>query len=263
MSVLLQCTDISLVRSERALVNNVSLALNAGELVGLVGPNGAGKSTLLNLLAGLVATDSGSVTLTNKDIHKISAQEKSQLLAWVAQSGPVNWPLTVERIVALGRRPHLSSWQRLSGADKDAIESAITATDCEALRHQDATTLSGGERTRMLLARALATEPTVLLADEPIAALDLKHQLQTMQLLRAFASTGTGTGKGKACLVVLHDLSLASRFCDRLYLMHEGAIEAQGKPAEVLSHENFRKVYGVEVVTGGDDVPYIVPLREL
>ena len=263
MSVLLQCTDISLVRSERALVNNVSLALNAGELVGLVGPNGAGKSTLLNLLAGLVATDSGSVTLTNKDIRKISAQEKSQLLAWVAQSGPVNWPLTVERIVALGRRPHLSSWQRLSGADKDAIESAIMATDCEALRHQDATTLSGGERTRMLLARALATEPTVLLADEPIAALDLKHQLQTMQLLRAFASTGTGTSKGKTCLVVLHDLSLASRFCDRLYLMHEGAIEAQGKPAEVLSHENFRKVYGVEVVTGGDDVPYIVPLREL
>ena len=263
MSVLLQCTDISLVRSERALVNNVSLALNAGELVGLVGPNGAGKSTLLNLLAGLVATDSGSVTLTNKDIRKISAQEKSQLLAWVAQSGPVNWPLTVERIVALGRRPHLSSWQRLSGADKDAIESAIMATDCKALRHQDATTLSGGERTRMLLARALATEPTVLLADEPIAALDLKHQLQTMQLLRAFASTGTGTGKGKTCLVVLHDLSLASRFCDRLYLMHEGAIEAQGKPAEVLSHENFRKVYGVEVVTGGDDVPYIVPLREL
>ena len=263
MSVLLQCTDISLVRSERALVNNVSLALNAGELVGLVGPNGAGKSTLLNLLAGLVATDSGSVTLTNKDIHKISAQEKSQLLAWVAQSGPVNWPLTVERIVALGRRPHLSSWQRLSGADKDAIESAIMATDCKALRHQDATTLSGGERTRMLLARALATEPTVLLADEPIAALDLKHQLQTMQLLRAFASTGTGTGKGKTCLVVLHDLSLASRFCDRLYLMHEGAIEAQGKAAEVLSHENFRKVYGVEVVTGGDDVPYIVPLREL
>ena len=263
MSVLLQCTDISLVRSERALVNNVSLALNAGELVGLVGPNGAGKSTLLNLLAGLVATDSGSVTLTNKDIRKISAQEKSQLLAWVAQSGPVNWPLTVERIVALGRRPHLSSWQRLSGADKDAIESAIMATDCEALRHQDATTLSGGERTRMLLARALATEPTVLLADEPIAALDLKHQLQTMQLLRAFASTGTGTGKGKACLVVLHDLSLASRFCDRLYLMHEGAIEAQGIPADVLNHENFRKVYGVEVVTGGDDVPYIVPLREL
>lgn len=265
MSELLQCTDISLVRSKRALVNNVSLALNAGELVGLVGPNGAGKSTLLNLLAGLVAADSGSVNLTNKDIRKISAQEKSQLLAWVAQSGPVNWPLTVERIVALGRRPHLSSWQRLSGTDKDAIESAIMATDCEALRHQDATTLSGGERTRMLLARALATEPTVLLADEPIAALDLKHQLQTMQLLRSFASDGLepGTGKGKACLVVLHDLALASRFCDRLYLMHQGSIEAQGKPADVLSHENFRKVYGVEVVTGGDDVPYIVPLREL
>ena len=109
----------------------------------------------------------------------------------------------------------------------------------------------------MLLARALAAEPRVLLADEPIAALDLKHQLQTMQLLRQFA-----TGDN-ASLVVLHDLSLASRFCDRLYLMHEAVIVAEGTPAEVLSHENVRTVYGVEIVTGDGDIPYIVPVREL
>jgi len=257
VSALLRCDDVSFIRAGRALVDKVSLELSAGELVGLVGPNGAGKSTLLNLLAGLAATDAGSVTLDNKNINKINARQKSQLLAWVAQSGPVNWPLTVERIIALGRRPHLSTWQRLSKADEQAIEYAIAATDCEALRQQDATTLSGGERTRMLLARALAAEPTVLLADEPIAALDLRHQLQTMQLLRSFASVD------KTCLVVLHDLSLASRYCDRLYLMHEGAIVAQGKPAEVLSDENFSRVYGVEVVSGGEEVPYIVPLREL
>lgn len=257
MSILLKASDVSLIRSERALVNNVSLSVGAGELVGLVGPNGAGKSTLLNLLAGLVDCDNGSVDLDNRDIKKIPVQQRSQLLAWVAQTGPVNWPLTVERIIALGRRPHLSSWQRLSKADNEAIEHAIASTDCESLRYQDATTLSGGERTRMLLARALASLPKVLLADEPIAALDLKHQLQTMQLLRNFAT------ESAACLVVLHDLSLASRFCDRLYLMHNGEIVAEGEPSTVLSKQNLRAVYGVEVQTGGGEVPYIVPVREL
>ncbi len=257
MSILLQSDGVSLKRSNRLLVNNVSVNLAAGELVGLVGPNGAGKSTLLNLLAGLVKSDSGTVLLDNKNINKISLQQKSQRLAWVAQSGPVNWPLTVERIIALGRRPHLSAWQKLSREDKAAIEYAIAATDCEALRHQDATTLSGGERTRMLLARAIAAQPKVLLADEPIAALDLKHQLQTMQLLRKFAM------QDKACLVVLHDLSLAYRYCDRLYLMNEGSIVAEGQPCDVLSHEHLQSVYGVEVVKGDGELPYIIPVREL
>ena len=255
--VLLQSSGVSFIRSERALVNEVSLSVSAGELVGLVGPNGAGKSTLLNLLAGLDKCNSGSVTLNQRDINKISIAERSRLLAWVAQSGPVNWPLTVERVVSLGRRPHLTGWQKLSAEDQKAIDNAIAETDCESLRLQDATTLSGGERTRMLLARALAADPQILLADEPIAALDLKHQLQTMHLLRNFAAND------KACLVVLHDLSLASRFCDRLYLMHEGKIASEGKPAEVLSHENLRQVYGVEVASGDGEVPYIVPVREL
>lgn len=256
MSVRLASTEITFAKAGRALVDNVSLALNAGELVGLVGPNGAGKSTLLSLLAGLLDADSGIVNLDGRELKKISVQERSRLLAWVAQSGPVNWPLTVERIIALGRRPHLTSWQKLSHSDNQAIERAIAVTDCEKLRHQDATTLSGGERTRMLLARALATEPNILLADEPIAALDLKHQLQTMQLLRDFA-----TGE-QACLVVLHDLSLASRYCDRLYLMNNGKLVSEGPPATVLSHDNMRDVYEVEVATGMGEVPYVVPIRE-
>ena len=256
MNALLHSDEVSCIRSDRTLVNKVSLTVRAGELVGLVGPNGAGKSTLLNLLAGLDECHGGSVTLDQRNINKISIAERSRLLAWVAQSGPVNWPLTVERVVSLGRRPHLTAWQKLSADDQAAIDNAIAVTDCESLRLQDATTLSGGERTRMLLARALAADPKILLADEPIAALDLKHQLQTMHLLRNFATDEKG------CLVVLHDLSLASRFCDRLYLMHEGKIVSEGEPAAVLSRENLRQVYGVEVATGDGEVPYIVPVRE-
>ena len=246
---MLVADSVSIIRSHKKLVDNVSLALNAGELVGLIGPNGAGKSTLLNALAGLSACDRGTVSLDGTDIKRIKAVKRSRTLAWVAQSGPVNWPLSVERIVTLGRRPHLGAWQTLGEHDMRAIDAAINATDCETLRQQDATTLSGGERTRMLLARALATEPKILLADEPVAALDLKHQLQTMNVLRNF-STGD-----RSCVVVLHDLSLAARYCDRLYLMQQGKMVADGNTDEVLSANNLRNVYGVEVENGQGDLP--------
>lgn len=254
---MLQANAVRLTRSKRHLVNQVNIQISDGELVGLIGPNGAGKSSLLNLLAGLVPCDEGAVTLNGESIAKMDAGDRSRLMAWVAQSGPVNWPLSVERIITLGRRPHMGAWQRLTTEDKNAIEAAIMATDCDALREQDATTLSGGERTRMLLARALAARPKVLLADEPIAALDLKHQLQTMKVLREFAQQDRG------CLVVLHDLSLAARYCDRLYLMHEGSLVAEGAPMDVLSRENLKDVYGVEVEIAGGNIPWIVPVREV
>ena len=255
--MILQANSVRLTRASRHLVDQVSLDVHKGELVGLIGPNGAGKSTLLNLLAGLEACDAGDVRLDGEDITAMGGVRRSRLLAWVAQSGPVNWPLTVERIITLGRRPHMGPWQRLTDDDNRAIEAAIVATDCESLRLQDATTLSGGERTRMLLARALAAQPRLLLADEPVAALDLKHQLQTMTVLREFARDD------RACLVVLHDLSLAARYCDRLYLMHEGQVVAQGEPSIVLNAKNLREVYGVEVKFGEGDIPSIVPVREV
>lgn len=255
--MILQAHSVRMTRSQRHLVNEVDMHVSDGELVGLIGPNGAGKSSLLNLLAGLVPCDAGTVTLNGDNITQMNAGDRSRLMAWVAQSGPVNWPLSVERIITLGRRPHMGAWQSLTSDDKNAIDAAIIATDCDALRAQDATTLSGGERTRMLLARALAARPKVLLADEPIAALDLRHQLQTMQVLREFAQDDRG------CLVVLHDLSLAARYCDRLYLMYEGRVVAEGAPMQVLSRENLKEVYGVEVEFSGGDIPWIVPVREV
>jgi len=249
--------EVTLRRANRTLVNKVSLELQPGELVGLVGPNGAGKSTLLSMLAGLEPCQQGYIELGGIRLSSLSLRERSRRLAWVEQSGPINWPLSVERIVALGRRPLLGTWQQLGIDDVEAIEQALVATSCVAIRQQDATTLSGGERTRMLLARALAAEPSVLLADEPIAALDLRHQLQTMNLLRGFAVDS------RSCLVVLHDLSLASRYCDRVYLMNQSEIVAQGLPREVLNRENLQSVYGVSVAIGEGEIPWIVPMQEL
>ncbi len=254
---LLSANLVSLIRSSRHLVASVTMQLQAGELVGLVGPNGAGKSSLLSLLAGLVACDQGQVYLGQTPIQNCSAEHRARKLAWVEQSAPIHWPLQVERIVTLGRLPHLSAWQSIGKSDQVAIESALSATDCLHLRKQRANTLSGGERTRMLLARALATEPDILLADEPVAALDLGHQLQTMQLLRNFAQSA------RACLVVLHDLSMAARYCDRVYLMNEGSIQADGSAETVLSKENIARVYGVEVEIGAGEFPWIVPLHRV
>jgi len=253
----LRAQNVSIIRANRRLVDSVDLELNAGELIGLIGPNGAGKSTLLSVLAGLLKTDEGEVFLDQGLLSSMSPSLRSRSLAWVEQSGPINWPLTVERLIALGRRPHLGAWQQPGADDAQAIARAVAATDCAGLLQQDATTLSGGERTRVLLARALATEPSILLADEPVAALDLGHQLQTMEVLKAFAV------EQRSCLVVLHDLSLAARFCDRLYLMNAGQIASSGAPSIVLDPEILREVYGVEVARGEGEFPWVVPLRRV
>lgn len=253
----LNATAITITKSGRTLVDGVSLCMQAGELVGLIGPNGAGKSSLLAALAGIERHSSGTIDIDGRPLHRYTDQQRSARIAWLEQSGRVNWPVSVERLVMLGRIPHLPTWGKATEADHQAVEHALTASDCQIIRHQSATTLSGGERSRVLMARALAAEPTLLFADEPVSALDLGHQLQTMEILRQFAS------KERAALVVLHDLSLAARYCDRLYLMSEGKIAASGGVAAVLSPKNLASVYGVSVISGCEEVPWIVPVARL
>lgn len=254
---LLEATAVSFKRQQQTLLQAIDLELHAGELVGLIGPNGAGKSTLLKILAGLHTPHSGSVKFQNQALTQLHAKTRSQKLAWLAQGGAIHWPLSVERLVALGRLPHLAAWQSISPSDQAAIEQAIQQTGIGHLRTRDATTLSGGERTRVLLARALAAEPLVLLADEPIAALDPGYQLQTLELLRAFSQ------EKRACIVVLHELSLAARYCDRLYLLDKGCVVDKGSVAKVLSVENLKTVYHIECEMGCNKIPWIIPRRYL
>jgi len=235
----------------------MDIALNSGELVGLIGPNGAGKSTLLAMLAGLLTPDSGRVELDGQALQSLGNDERARRLAWLEQQATVHWPISVERVVALGRTPWLQPWQRASGEDRDRVEAAMLATDCIALRQRTVATLSGGERTRVLLARALAGEPQILLADEPTAALDLAHQLQTMELLRGCAD------RGLCCGIVLHDLALATRYCDRVYLLHHGRLHSHGSPDTVLDEQTFAQVYGVQVGRGSQPVPWLAPIKRL
>lgn len=246
---LLSCRNLSTELGGTCIVKDASLNLPKGCLVGLIGPNGAGKSTLLRTLAGVCQASTGKIELLEQDLNSYSPEQRARLLAWLEQSGPIHWPLSVERLVTLGRTPHQDTWK----STHSIVEQVLSETDCQALRHRDATSLSGGERARVLLARALVSEPTVLLADEPVAALDLAHQLQTMELLRRFAHGNRG------CLVVLHDLSLAARYCDQLILMNKGQIVSAGKPTEVLTVEALRTVYGVEAEIGTGEIPWVLP----
>ena len=254
-STLLAADDICVQRSGQTLLSSVSLTVQPGEVVGLIGPNGAGKSTLLSIMAGLNKADSGQVNLLGRDLSSYSSRDRARHIGWMEQLATAHWPVSVEHLVTLGRLPYLSRWQKLDTDDQMIVKQALTDTDCLHLKDRQVTTLSGGELTRVMLARALASEPKILLADEPIAALDIGHQLQTMDLLRDFATAD------KACVVVLHDLSLAARYCDRLYLLHESVLVADGGVASVLSTDNLKAVYGVDVIAGCDEVPWIVPVR--
>jgi iron complex transport system ATP-binding protein len=242
----LQAQSISFRYGGMPLLREISLAVEAGEVVGLIGPNGAGKTTLLKLMACLLRPESGRISWDHQQLEMISEAERARLLAYLPQGAPAHWPLTVERLVELGRIPHRTWWQRLSPDDQTAVNEAMVRMDIAPLRGRLVTTLSGGERARVMLARVFATRPRVILVDEPVASLDPYHQLQVMRALREHAA------EGGSVLVVLHDLNLAARFCDRLLLLDCGAIACQGVPREVLENPALAAAYTVRIDTVED-----------
>ncbi|MEW5424776.1 ABC transporter ATP-binding protein [Amorphus sp. 3PC139-8] len=255
----IEARDITVRLNGTTILDRVGFAAGPGELVGLIGPNGAGKSTLLSVLARLRVPDAGSVLYDAVAADNVDARKLAQWLAFLTQSGRVEWPLTVERVVALGRLPYSSGFGASDAArDEAAISRAMRAAEIEQFAGRSIETLSGGERTRVLLARALAVEADMLLADEPTAALDPYHQLEVMELLARTVRDGAGV------VVVLHDLSLAARFCDRLVLLTRGRVVAEGRPDQVLTEERIAEIYGVSSVLGAHEgQPFVVPWRRL
>jgi len=263
MTTTLSAQQVSFTRDGNSILANADLTLSAGELVGLIGPNGAGKSSLLRMMAGLQQPDSGQIYLTSQHdqqqlLNDFSGRERAQLLAYLPQQETPAWPLHVEHLVGLGRAPWHKPMSGKSSRDKQAIEHALNITELQPLRQRIVTTLSGGELQRALLARVFAGEPHIILADEPIAALDPYHQLHVMELLAEHAQ------QGGAVLAALHDLSLAARFCSRLVLLHHGKIIADGQPIDVLTTENLEQVYGISAyVDCRDDGVVIIPRKRV
>ena len=250
----LEASQLHLAMGPCPVVHGVDVALRPGEVTAILGPNGAGKSTLLRGLAGLQAPLDGEVRLAGTSLADFKADRRAREIGYLPQEATVHWPLAVERVVALGRLPHLGPWQRLGAADGYAVDRALAATGVEHLRGRTVTELSGGERARVLLARVLAGEPDILLADEPVAGLDPYHQVHFMELVRDYAAAG------RTVALVLHDLNLAARFCDRLLLMDEGRLVAEGPAREVLDPEHLARVFGIRAVYGEEGgEPYVVP----
>lgn len=238
-------------------VQDLSFQVQSGELLALIGPNGAGKSTVLRALAQLLPHQ-GRVLLDGEDLARLAPHQRARRLAYLAQGDQVAWPLQVRDFVALGRLPHQGRWRLASASktDQNAVDAALSAMHLTDMAERHLHALSGGERARARLARAMAVQAPLLLADEPVAALDPYHQLSVMELLRAQCNAG------HAVVVVLHDLTLASRFCDRVLLLQGGRAVACGAPRHVLTPAHLQRVYQVQAMHGEHESQgYVLPWR--
>ncbi|MCB1519868.1 MAG: ABC transporter ATP-binding protein [Hyphomicrobiaceae bacterium] len=249
---------VSIRLGSRLAVVAASLELDAGQIVAVVGPNGAGKSTLLRGLAGLQRVTEGSVRLDGVDIASFAAAALARRIAFMPQARMVHWPLAVARVVALGRLPHRGTPGGAAASDTSAIDEALATMDLAALAGRTVTELSGGELARVLLARALAQQADILIADEPTAGLDLAHVIQLFEHLRRIASGG------RLVVVALHDLSLALRYCDQTILLNRGSILAAGSSRDVITAEHIAEAFGVAArVATLDHVPIVLAGRTL
>jgi iron complex transport system ATP-binding protein len=233
--------DLSVSLGGTVALADVSLAVESGRFVGLVGPNGAGKTTLLRTVAGLLAPDAGTVRLHGEDVHALSSAAASRLLAVVPQETALAFDFDVREVVAMGRTPYVSRFGRGTRADGAAVERAMERTDVARFADRSIGAVSGGERQRVLLARALAQATPTLLLDEPTASLDVNHQVRTLDLLAELVT------EGQTVVAAIHDLDLAARYCDELVLLAGGETLAAGTPSEVLTEGHLQRAFDAPV----------------
>ncbi len=242
-------------------MQDISFDVQAGTFVGLIGPNGAGKSTLIKLIAGLLPLKQGRLTISGRNSSDLTGRQRARLMAYVPQSIELHFPFSVREVVRMGRFAHRAGLIAHDPQNEEAVSTSIRTMDLQSLAEHPFTTLSGGEKQRAVIASALAQESDLLLLDEPTSALDLKHQQLILTQLKQQVQA-----QKKTTLFVTHDINLAAQFCDRLLLMHEGHLVADGTPKEVLQFRLIQKVYGVKVyidINPLTDTLYILPYGTL
>jgi iron complex transport system ATP-binding protein len=252
----IEARNVSFGYENGLALTNVTFSIGAGELVALIGPNGSGKTTLLKILLGLLPVSCGTINLCNRPLLSYAPKERAKTIAYVSQQPALSFPLTVFELVALGRYPHASRFG-LSSTDTTAVESALTYTDSKHLGERSFTTLSGGEKQKVLIARALAQSARILLLDEPTLHLDLYYQLQILAALKNLCVEQQIT-----VVTVLHDVNLASLFADKALLLSSGTLRAFGPVSEVINETSIKDLLGVEMKATKDEetgARYFIP----
>jgi len=237
----IESRNLSFAYKDRRVLHGISMSVPKGEMLGILGPNGSGKTTLLKVLSGILH-GRGEVKINGQSIQRIGRRELSKLFAVVPQESKVNFPYTVAEIVMMGRACYHSAFALESKEDLDVARASMELTDSLLLSDRYLHALSGGEKQRVMIARALAQQPEVLLLDEPSAFLDLKHQVQVFELLRRL-----NWERGLTIVAALHDLNLAALFFPRLLMLREGEIYCDGTPSEVLTEKTIEEVYDIRV----------------
>ncbi len=235
----LEFKNVSVVLGEEQILRDISFHVSPGEFVALLGPNGVGKTTLMKAAAGLIPYQ-GSILINNREVREISAGDLGKAISYIPQGHEVHWPMSVRDIVALGRLPFRPVASLKGEQDEQIIQDALKATEATDFAERPYSQLSGGEKSRVMIARALANGSDLMLADEPTAALDPYHQLQILEMLKNRVEAGLSV------IVILHDIMLAGQFADRIVLMHDRNIIADGKPEETLRSELLESVYGIK-----------------
>ena len=245
---LMRLEDISFAYETTPVLRDLSISIREQDFIGLIGPNGSGKSTLLKIMGAILKPDSGSIQFKESSLSKINKKLFAQSVSWIPQDHPMVFPFKVSEIVLMGRHPYLSPLSFESEEDFEISRSAMEITMTSQFADRYFNEISGGEKQRVMIASALAQNPEMMLLDEPTAALDLKYQIQILSILK-----NLNAGNKMTLIMAMHDLNLASSFCNRLILLNEGKIVRDGTPEQVLEKNILEQVYGIEVDLGSHD----------
>lgn len=252
--MILETEKVCVTIGNKEIVRDVSIRVESGRIVGLFGPNGSGKSTLLKGIYRTVRLKRGTVYLDGTDMKQYSGKQVARMLGVVTQFTTLNFDFSAEEMVLMGRSPYKRAFDRDTEADYEIVRQCLKKVDMESFAERKFLTLSGGEKQRILLARALAQETEMLIMDEPTNHLDIKYQLQTMEIIKSLK---------KGVLLALHDLRLAFLYCDYIYIMKDGEVAAEGEPREIITEQLIREVYEIESriyinpVTGYQDIVFL------